>query len=239
MKLASVKIFIILIAFGIADAVDYCKLCSDHIACNNNGQFASTCPRDATMVTFSNQHIQTLLNAHNNARNTIAGGGVSKLRTASKMMTLRWDNELAYLAALNVRQCKMQHDRCRSTQKYKYAGQNLYWSGSSNYGDIINDLIGAVNAWYNEVKDVSQSDIDKCCGGKNFSKIGHFLQMVQDRAVAVGCAAFRYTSGTWKATLIACNYSFGNMGNDRVYVSGPTASACSSGRNPNFKNLCN
>lgn len=141
---------------------------------------------------------------------------------------------------MNVRQCKMQHKGCISTDKYRIAGQNLYWSGTTgNYGDVSNDLNSAVQSWYNEVKDVEQADINSCCGGNKFSKIGHFLQLMQDRAVAVGCAVARYTSDGWKATLIACNYSFGNLGNNPVYTSGATASACPNGRNSVFKNLCN
>jgi len=31
-------------------ATDYCKLCTNHIACNNTGKFAFTCPTDAAIV---------------------------------------------------------------------------------------------------------------------------------------------------------------------------------------------
>lgn len=41
------------------------------------------------------------------------------------MTTMSWDNTLAYLAELNTRQCAMNHDSCRSTDKYIYSGQNL------------------------------------------------------------------------------------------------------------------
>jgi hypothetical protein len=88
MKFASAKLFVILIIFKAASAVDYCKLCKDHIACRHNGKFASTCPKDARMVGLGDANIKVALEAHNKVRNTIAGGGVAHLKSATKMMTL-------------------------------------------------------------------------------------------------------------------------------------------------------
>jgi hypothetical protein len=88
MKLTSAKLFVVLTILSVAQAVDYCKLCSDHIACRHNGRFEVSCPADAKLVGLSAQNIQTVLNAHNKARNTVAGGGVPQLRSATKMMTL-------------------------------------------------------------------------------------------------------------------------------------------------------
>lgn len=39
--------------------------------------------------------------------------------------TLEWDDELAYLAELNAKTCKIEHDLCRNTANFPYAGQNL------------------------------------------------------------------------------------------------------------------
>lgn len=88
MKLTSVKVFIILIIASAANAYNYCQLCSDHIACENNGNWASTCPSNAQLISLNNNNKQTALNSHNSARDTVARGGVAKLSTASKMMTL-------------------------------------------------------------------------------------------------------------------------------------------------------
>lgn len=75
-----------------AFAVDYCdpNLCSNglkHIACNNSGNFAPTCPADKTLVNFSNYEIQQILDIHNTMRNKIASGGESSkgFKPASKM----------------------------------------------------------------------------------------------------------------------------------------------------------
>lgn len=134
----------------------------------------------------------------------------------------------------------MQHDGCRATDAYPSAGQNLYWEGATNFDSDVNKvLLNAVNGWYNEVKDANQGDINNCCGGNKFPKIGHFTQVVRDKVVAIGCAASRFTDNNgWKSTLIACNYSYGNMMGTPVYISGNTASQCRNGRDSVFGNLC-
>jgi hypothetical protein len=134
----------------------------------------------------------------------------------------------------------MRHDKCRKTQKYPVAGQNLYWSATTgNFGDVNGALKDAIYSWYNEVSKASQNDINRACSGGNFGAIGHFTQVVKDKAVAVGCAISRYTKDGWKTTLIACNYSFGNMCGEAVYVSGNPGSSCPNGRNSFYRNLCN
>lgn len=67
--------------------------------------------------------------------------------------------------------------------------------------------------------------------------------MVRDEAHAIGCAASRYTldyeGKQWNATLLTCNYSRHNPSiGDKVYVTGPTASACQTGVNPDYPGLC-
>lgn len=74
--------------------------------------------------------INVVLTEHNRYRNQIALGNVPDFPSASRMATISWDATLAQLAELNVRQCEMKHDECRSTNDYRYAGQNLCMSGS-------------------------------------------------------------------------------------------------------------
>lgn len=133
----------------------------------------------------------------------------------------------------------MNHDKCRKTEKYPKAGQNLYYTATTgNFKDIKAILINTVNDWFDEYKLTSQASINKCCGGNNLSKIGHFLQVAQDQAVAVGCAVSKYTNGKWKTTLVACNYSYGNILNTNVYKTGSPASACPNGKNSVYSSLC-
>lgn len=61
---------------------------------------------------------------------------------------------------------------------------------------------------------------------------------MQDNANAVGCAMAQYTDGQWKTSLLACNYARTNIEDLPVYISGPTASQCTTGRNSQFNGLC-
>jgi hypothetical protein len=133
----------------------------------------------------------------------------------------------------------MEHDSCYKTETYPNAGQNLYWTSASshdpNVGKVFSD---AVTAWYDEYKDANQGDIDECCGGDKFMQIGHFIQVVRDKTVAIGCAASRYTENGNKVTLVACNYSYGNILGTPVYVGGAPGSTCPNGTDATFENLC-
>lgn len=133
----------------------------------------------------------------------------------------------------------MQHDACRSTQNYRYAGQNLAYQANGRAFEPIDTLVEkVVNDWYKEVSNAAQADIDKCCNSKSGKTIGHFTQLVTDRATQVGCAISRYTEKQWKTSLMACNYAFTNLVGEKVYISGKTASGCSSGINPIYPALC-
>ncbi len=68
--------------------------------------------------------------------------------------------------------------------------------------------------------------------------IGHFTQIVTDRATQIGCAIAKFTSGVFKSNLMACNYALTNMIGEKVYESGPSSAECSTGKNPVFSALC-
>lgn len=84
-----------------------------------------------------------------------------------------------------------------------------------------------LNTWINRGVNATQNEINVCCGtGKTLFP---FLAIVQDRSTAVGCALSRFTNATtgFKTTIMVCNYAYNNIVNQKVYVSGPTASQCS------------
>ncbi|CAO1398850.1 unnamed protein product [Diamesa serratosioi] len=236
--------FIVFIgAVNFVQSQNYCasNLCSgnswEHIACGHSGLFASSCPLDRHLVKLTKDHKDTILHTHNYLRNKIAGGKQRGYCSASRMATLTWDDELAYLATLNVLQCKMKHDNCRNTNQYKYAGQNLAWRGQSwAFEDVSSVMINSMLVWYNEYELTDQSVINQCCG-YNIHDIGHFTQMVYDRATKIGCAFARY-SNQYRTGLFACNYSSGNIKGYKVYKCGRSASGCSKGNNPNYPALC-
>lgn len=132
----------------------------------------------------------------------------------------------------------MKHDQCRSTLKFKDAGQNLYNLKASGSAETAAVIPKAVESWFRESNFAAQSDITKCCDSASGKTIGHFTLMVADRAGHVGCAIASYTSEPWKIYLVACNYGFTNMVDLNVYQTGKAASECATGVNPNFKALC-
>ncbi|ALC49419.1 Ag5r [Drosophila busckii] len=225
-------------------ATNYCaKSCgtNQNIGCNNNGAWASSCPSDKQLLTLTSAQKAAIVDRHNQHRNFIAGGGASHLSRACRMATMRWNDELAYLASLNVRSCEMKHDKCRKTDAFDYAGQNLAWMGWFAPLNATAEVIRGVDMWYAEVKDTKQSHIDAYPNNYNGPAIGHFTVMVADRNTAVGCAVSTYSvkNQSYKAFLMACNYATTNMIGTKMYNScSSAASKCTTGVNPSYKFLC-
>ncbi|XP_061397350.1 antigen 5 like allergen Cul n 1-like [Musca vetustissima] len=239
-------LFVTTIVALAAGQTDYCDttFCPDgikHVACEHSGNFSSTCPKNAAMVVIGDKLIQIILKAHNRKRHEIASGAVPNFKPACRMATMKWNQELAKLAALNVRKCEMEHDECFTTVKYKYAGQNLAWRsfvGDMKKTELISE---AIDDWYAEVENASMDHIDAYPDNYAGPPIGHFTAMVGERNIAVGCAAATYTveGETFKRFLVACNYATTNVIGSPVYTSCTTATEkCVVGRNTNFPALC-
>uniref|UniRef100_A0A0A1XQD0 Venom allergen-1 n=1 Tax=Zeugodacus cucurbitae TaxID=28588 RepID=A0A0A1XQD0_ZEUCU len=243
MELRLVFLVIYVSVLEIAYAANYCdkSLCgsSKHIACNNNGRFAASC-RNAAMVTLTQANKNLIVQEHNKKRNLVASGK-TKLKAACRMATMQWDNELASLAALNVKQCQMKHDACRNTKAFKFSGQNLAWSsyyGTPNIPDMLRKFI---NMWYNEIKDTTMAHINKYPSNYRGPAIGHFTVMVGEANIRVGCALSTYSvpGQPYKACLMACNYATTNLIGAPMYKSCATgASGCKKGKNTAFPFLC-
>lgn len=99
------------------------------------------------------------LHLFNTKRNSVAGGYSRNLAPACRMATMKWSNELANLAVLNVKQCRSRHDKCHNTRAFRFSGQNIYeaWKvPAGNFNDKLM-LTKAVENWYEEGKYCSQS----------------------------------------------------------------------------------
>lgn len=72
----------------------------------------------------------------------------------------QWNDELAYFAELNVKQCQMNHDACHNTEEFHWSGQNLAGSGSTLNINIEKAISDGITRWYNEYKDAAVADID-------------------------------------------------------------------------------
>ncbi|XP_014101221.2 venom allergen-1 [Bactrocera oleae] len=243
MELRLVFFVISLTAVQIVYAQNYCdrSLCSsgNHIACNNNGRFAASC-RNAAMVTMTQAHKNLIVRLHNTKRNTVASGR-TKLRPACRMSTMQWDDELARMAAFNVKQCQMRHDSCRNTQTFKYSGQNLARSSYNGTPNIRNLLQTLINMWYNEIKDTTMAYINRYPNNYSGPTIGHFTVMVGQANTRVGCAVSTYSVAgrSGRTFLLACNYATTNMIGQAMYRTCSTAaSGCRTGRNTAFPSLC-
>lgn len=62
--------------------------------------------------------------------------------------------------------------------------------------------------------------------------------MVADRNIQLGCAILKVIENRMYKYFTACNYAFTNMINQPVYIFGPPASKCASGKNPDYPGLC-
>ena len=150
-----------------------------------------------------------------------------------------WNAELAKLAALNVKQCQEKHDSCHNTPLFKSAGQNLAWTATTGDFPSAEQVIkSGIKSWFDEKSNGDQSTIDSCCDSANGQEVLHFTQMVQDKAIQVGCAISQYTKGEWKSSLMACNYAYPNLTPTPVYALGAPASGCNSGANSRYSGLC-
>ncbi|EDW51037.1 antigen 5 like allergen Cul n 1 [Drosophila sechellia] len=239
-----VIIFSLSLALGIASATDYCKKsCGNtkNLGCDNNGAWASSCPSDATLLTLSSAQKDALVARTNDYRNHIAGGLNANLSAACRMATIKWNDELAYLASLNVKSCQMKHDGCHNTDAFDWSGQNLAWMGYYNPLNVTHYLEWGVDMWYDEAVYTKQAYIDAYPSNYNGPAIGHFTVLVADRNTEVGCAAATYSvpGQSYKAFLLACNYAATNVLGIKMYsYCSKAASKCTTGTNPKYKYLC-
>lgn len=239
-------IFASLVAFAIS--TDYCdpKVCTvppnptyPNIGCGASDSLGPNCPSDAKYIKFTDEHKKIILDTHNKLRNKIAGGEQNGFSTAAAMTTMKWNDEFEYLASVNVRRCIYEHDQCRNIDGIQFAGQNLYTFGTTGSLPDPKEIVrNAVNYWYTEVANATQADIDQCCNSPYV--IGHFTQIVVDKASMVGCGLVIFTkaSNNAKTVIMACDYSRTNLVTQPIYNSGAPASGCKSGKNSNYPNLC-
>lgn len=115
-------------------------------------QYASSCPSDAAIVNIDASLKATIVDIHNAKRNLIAGGSDANHDPACRMATIQWDDELASIAAYNVKQCAMVHDKCRNTDTFRYSGQNLAWMGYFGTPNNVAMMTQALDMWYSEVE---------------------------------------------------------------------------------------
>ena len=119
--------------------------------------FSSYCSPDRREIQMTSQFLNAILNRHNQNRDVIASGRLRGYRSAPRMATMMWDNELATLAGMTARSCKFEHDQCRNTYRFQYSGQNLAanWSGAPFTNSVLETVLPMIDSWWAEHKDAN------------------------------------------------------------------------------------
>jgi uncharacterized protein YkwD len=153
---------------------------------------------ERTGSALSAQEAKEILDFHNKARREV------------KSPPLEWSEELAAFAQawaeeLARQGCGLRH-RPRSGKWAQRYGENIFWASGSRAG-----VTQAAQAWYSEKKFYKGGAVT----GSNFSKIGHYTQMVWRKTKALGCGMARCKNG---AVIIVANYDPpGNMLGEKPY----------------------
>ncbi|XP_052899152.1 antigen 5 like allergen Cul n 1-like [Anopheles moucheti] len=222
---------------------DLCPRGGPHVGCNPppfSGGPTCRSKKNAKKVPLSSALRTFIMDEHNLNRSNIALGRIPPYPRAVKMPTLTWDEELAQLADANARSCNYGHDRCRATDKFPYAGQNIAITQFFGYRFTEKDLIHKfISSWWGEYLDARPEHIAKYPTSYSGKPIGHFTQIASDRSTKVGCSMWYWKDGQMDAYYFVCNYSTTNIMDRSVYQSGPTGSQCRKGRNSQFPGLCN
>ncbi|XP_065368937.1 antigen 5 like allergen Cul n 1-like [Calliphora vicina] len=219
-----------------------CPLGIQHIACNNSGAFNERCEPDAKIIDLR-PHRKFILHEHNKRRNFIASGKLPGYYPAAKMASLQWDDELAFLAEMNVRTCVVEHEECKNSYRFRNIGQNLVGIDRPRHikANIQEVIQRGMSLWFGEHTLINSNYIMKFKADTNFEQYGHFAEFVLDRNTHVGCAMLRYTHPVYTFLHIyntACNYASIYALDVPVYRVGKPASMCTTGEHPQYPALC-
>ncbi|KAL5291485.1 Ag5r.2 family protein [Megaselia abdita] len=187
-----------------------------HIACNNNDKFSSKCLYPAMLEMFPDRK-DHILSRHNSIRNRAALGTLGE--QASQMPALKWDDELARLASLNVKKCEFGVDFCFDKENFEHFGQNIAIYDTSygpvNYTLLIDEML---RSWQRNEK--------------------KFSKMISDEVDRVGCAAIEYQVDLIRHKFhFTCNYNTYAVNPSYPYFKGPAASQCRNGTHHKYRDV--
>lgn len=86
--------------------------------------FSEICNEPETLL-LNQTHKDLIVFYHNFVRAIIASGDFLDFPGASRMGQMVWNDELANIATLNTKQCKLKHDICRNTGMKYFENLNL------------------------------------------------------------------------------------------------------------------
>lgn len=104
-------------------------------------------------------------------RAKVAVGQEIRFKSAARMAQMVWNDDLAYLAELQARQCAAQRDVCRNTIQFKYSGQNQGTETTPGIHYLPTFVVESViDRWYKEKAYAAQSDMDYLTSTRNSDK---------------------------------------------------------------------
>lgn len=145
------------------------KVCPDgnHIGCISFWETVTNlCPADVQEVDIT-PFKDLILKTHNTLRNELAGGNVNggevgKYPEAAKMTTVKYNDELAFLALAKAKTCEFEHDKCRKTPLFRWAGQNIAEIPcyGASFTKFENAIKLSMKLWWEEYKILTQKQFD-------------------------------------------------------------------------------
>ncbi|CAL1261141.1 unnamed protein product [Larinioides sclopetarius] len=228
------------------NACYYRKFTPNHTGCKSKNPRCNIVDNQVT-----NDDKNLVVRLHNQYREKIAMGketAAGGLPTASNMLEMVWDDELAYIAQRHAETCEFEHDcsDCRKVDRFG-VGQNLYMSWSFSLPSSRDQWEEMVKTFYSEIQMFRKEDISSFNFHANY---GHFSQVIWANSWRIGCGKVVFKDGKWYQTMISCNYGpAGNYVNAPIYKIGSPCSACPSntccgnsckrsGVRSNYQGLC-
>ena len=196
---------------------------------------------------FDLETISKIVQVHNNLRSDVANGKASGvdgiLPSASDMMQIYWDEQIAAKAQQWTNRCEFNH----SPQDYRTIGnmdlgENIFMSSSSDTSVDPNtmDWESAIKDWYSEIKDYKKDTVNSF-NSDGPAVIGHFSQVIWSNTYLVGCGLCSFINSDGLNQIYLCEYGqAGNMIGSPNYKTGTPASQCSSGfqSSTTYNGLC-
>lgn len=129
--------------------------------------------------------------------------------------------------------CLERQDDCVAHPDYVFIGQNTNTGFDTVSISPEAAITKAITKWHDEASKTSQHHLLKIGGTR---AIGHFTQIVNDRACKLGCALTQWRIKNRFFYYVVCNYSFGNLVMDTAYKS--KGDECKMGNDHVYGSLC-
>ncbi|XP_034105396.1 venom allergen 5.01-like [Drosophila albomicans] len=224
-------------------APNYCEQWGqNHVACNPKQGDIKCGKSTAELSDITDRMKWNIIRQHNTYRNMVAKGTFTLIPIAARMLKIKWDENLAYVASQAIRKCNLSipNDLIYPTTNASKPGYNAAYNKypESLPQDELKIASSQIKSWFNQNKYVNVQGLrtNKSAAGQ---EIGHFKQLVTGLNDRVGCAILKYPEGSWRIQLMICLYGCHQQDNQMTYALGKVpGDKCQCGADKKFKNLC-